>query len=129
MWFGRRLHMPTLTLLLFAGGSVAGRAIADSPVQNVRPFFDVGYSRPVGFGAFDRGFGLGFGFEIERSHAVSALFRVDWSELRAEDPPPGYSYYSSVARLATYNWSLGLRIYAPGRRPCSRIPRCSSGRA
>jgi hypothetical protein len=80
---------------------------------NVRPFFGVGYSVPIEFQDFDRGFGMGLGFEIEQSAFLSGIFRIDWNEVFASTTPGNPYAYPSRRSRSGFTWSAGLRLYAP----------------
>lgn len=101
----------SVILALSAVTTVAAAADGSSSV-NVRPFFSVGYTRPAGLEDFDRGFGMGLGFEIERSRLLTAIFRFDWDELRT----PAQRFGSATA----INWCVGPRLYLP----TPGTPRC-----
>jgi hypothetical protein len=96
-----------LSIGLLAAASPARGGEPHQPA-NVRPFFSVGYAKPVDFGDYDRGFGIGLGFEVEQSELLSGVFRFDWNELRA--PSPGDLYYGSPYTSRALTWSAGARL-------------------
>ena len=124
MPLGRRAPL-ALALLALTVSFPAVVAAAETGFTNTRAFFDVGSSWPVGFGNFDRGFGLGFGLEMEDSPTVSALFRVEWNQWEAKSSAiltPHFTY--APIRRRAINWSLGARFHVPqGRvlRPYSEV--------
>jgi len=89
-------------------GMLARLAGAEVVPTNVRPFFGVGYTHPVEFQQFDRGFGMGFGFEIEQSEHVSGIFRFDWDEVRM--PVTGGAYFYPDLGRRAFTWSAGARL-------------------
>ena len=89
---------------------------AEEPPPNVRPCFDVGYSVPGGFQPFNRGFGLGTMFEVERTPAFGFVFRLGWERFIYDDgyPRPPYDpelYPLLKTGFSVFNWAVGVRGY------------------
>src|SRR5262245_32664388 len=90
----------TLILLSLAVGFPVSTCAGEMRSTNIRPFFGVGYTRPLGFGDYNRGFGLAAGLEMEESSLLSAVVRVDWSNQETADAAAPTVYYnSSMTRL------------------------------
>lgn len=77
---------------------------------NVRPFFAVGPSVPVGLDGGRTGFGMSLGFEAEESAMASVLFRLEWQRFERQTPPSPY-YDSNASEVTVVNWSLGGRVH------------------
>jgi hypothetical protein len=93
----------------------------------VRPSFDLGYSVPSGYRSFDTGFGIGLGFEMERSPSVSLLFRMslDWLTDAGDGAKGGVDNIGNRSLSTTImNWSIGARGHlrpGAGLRPYGEI--------
>jgi len=101
-----------VVLALSAGPALAASLAPGRPGPNIRPFFDVGYSRPVRYGNLDHGFGLGFGFGVEQSSRWSTLFRFEWDALLESERPGDYfDYGPSSVGVSAISWSLGAQLH------------------
>ena len=102
----------TLLALLLLPASAPAQLLEEGTNENVRPFFDSGYTFPGGRPGFVDGYGLGLGFEVERSPSLGIVFRLGWDTLRRpiERYPYVYDFISSGERASTiFNWSAGVR--------------------
>ena len=81
-----RASSSTVAIAVLLGTFLLVRPSNPSEISptNVRPFFAVGPSFPDDFADISRGFGMGFGFEIEQSPRLSVLFRVEWHLMRGD---------------------------------------------
>lgn len=110
----RRVSPTTIGIAGFLGAVLLCQPARPSEIlsANVRPFFAVGPSFPVGFDDVSRGFGMGFGFEVEQSPRVSVLFRVELNYMSGELPNLYLNYPPTLTNeLTATNWSLGARTY------------------
>lgn len=116
----RRVSSTSIGIAVFLGAVLLCQPARPSEIlsANVRPFFAVGPSFPVDFDNVSRGFGMGFGFEVEQSPRVSVLFRVELNYMSGDLPNLYLNYpFTQTNELTTTNWSLGARTYLAKHGP------------
>lgn len=98
--------------------------VACSPVSagtfepNVRPFAHAEFTRPVEYADLDRGFGAGFGFEVEHSRLASLVVRASWATLERNS----VEWFSSGVAYAAHDrrqlltLAMGARFHARTRK-------------